>query len=97
MADVWELGVERVSTFRDFGPRQVLVGAAPREAVVAYPKNDLLLVHDASTHLLVRVFRSLRAEKRHRHEILVPVQIPDRENTHTHTERERERERRELS
>ena len=51
MAHVRVLGIQRIPTARELCPGQLAVWAAPWEAVVAYPQDDLVLAHYACANL----------------------------------------------
>ena len=70
------LGLQRVIIDGLFTPRKRVIGAPAREPVVPDAQDEFILAHDARAHLFIRILASLRREKRHRHEIIVPRQIP---------------------
>jgi len=56
-------------------PRQLIVAAAPRKAVIANAHDALLLIHNARTDLRRRVFAAHRGQHRHREKVLRPRKV----------------------
>jgi hypothetical protein len=72
MTDIGIFGIKKISLAV---PRQVVIGAAPGEAVIPYTDNFVFSVGDTCTYLGTGVFTSLRREEGNRHKIFVPGKI----------------------
>jgi len=72
VADIGIFGIKKISLPV---PGELIVGAPGRKAVVADTDDALFGIDDTRTHLGVRVFRAVRRQLRHTHEIVIPTDI----------------------